>query len=238
MPITGTPARVSAVIAGRRDQRAHDVVAQPLLATQHPGHLVHVGRRAGDDDALLEGAASTGGVQRPAEQEPAQDQRRDADGEEQEEEASRELELGQVGADPDQPGGEHAGVEDPLVLVGARSEDVARVGADQPQHQQPAAHHQRAGQAEGVGDLDDRRVEDREAVAAQRGGRPGKTHGDEVGDERRRRQVAQCPVGGAGDEGEPALGQQGHATLAPSPRPLTDYQRVTMHGVTSQASAW
>ena len=221
MPITGTPGHGSAVSSWRRHQRPDDVVAEPLLAPEHAGHLVDVRRRTGDDHPLVERPSGPGGVQGATQQEPAQDERGDADGEEQEEEAAGELELGEVGADPDQAGGEHAGVEDPLVLVGARSEDVARVGTDQPQHQQPAAHHERSGQAEGVGDLDGRRVEDREPVAAQRGGRTGEADGQEVGDERRRCQVAQRPVRGTGDEGEAALGEQGHPTPAPSPCLLT-----------------
>ncbi len=125
MPMTGTPAPVWVVPSAAGHQGAHHVVAEPCLATQHAGDLVDVRRRAGDDDALLEGAASAGGVERRRSRNRPRISVGTPMSEQQEVEPARELELGQVGPDADETGGEHAGVEDPLVLVGAGTEDVA-----------------------------------------------------------------------------------------------------------------
>ena len=124
--------------------RADDVVAEPRLAAQHPRDLVDVRCRAGDDHALLEAPGDPGAVQRPPSDQRPSEQQRDADDEREQEEAAGERELGEVAADADQAGGQQAGVEDPLVLVGAGAEDVGTVAAVEVDEGEPSQGEERS----------------------------------------------------------------------------------------------
>ena len=61
---------------------------------------------------------------------------------------ARQLELGQVAADPDRPGRDQARVEDALVLVGAGAERAVAVAAAEADGDDPAQDDQRSNDAE------------------------------------------------------------------------------------------
>ena len=67
-------------LAGLGGQRADHLVAEPGLASQHRGDLIDVSLCAGDHHTVLERAELAGPLEAAAQQEPAQDQDRDADG--------------------------------------------------------------------------------------------------------------------------------------------------------------
>ena len=120
----------------------------------------------------------------------ADEQGRHAEAEGEQEEAAGELELREVAGDADQPGGEQAGVEHPLVLVGAGAEDVVAVAADGGDDHQPAQQHERARDLEGRRDVG-AVVEDVEPVATQDGEREDADHHEQVEDQGRDREVSE-----------------------------------------------
>ena len=86
----------------------------------------------------------------------------------QEEEAARELVLGQEAADPHQACGEPGRLEDQLVLLGTGSEEVTGVGTDGEQHGGPADEERARGDADDVDDVG-RRPEEGELLPPDHG---------------------------------------------------------------------
>lgn len=86
-PSTGTR-RGHGHVVGRRHDGPDDVVAQPALATQHPGHLVDLRWSTAEDYALEQAATLVEPVDEPAQQVAAEKQERHPDDEREEEQAS------------------------------------------------------------------------------------------------------------------------------------------------------
>ncbi len=124
-------------------ERAEDGVAEPRLATQHGRDLVDVPRVTREDHFLLEVASLAAALDGAPQPQATEHEQRCPDHEDQQEEPPRQLVLGEVAADPHQAGAEHRRLDDALVLLGTRTEDVAGVAT----HDQPARRATRTGAA-------------------------------------------------------------------------------------------
>ncbi len=122
----------------RRQHRPDDLVAEPALPREDRDDVVDVARGPGDDDPRREPPLLVGAVDGLAGRPPPRDEQRDADDEDEHEEAARQLELGEVGRDPDQPGGDAGRREDAGVLGRADPEVGPGVGTGQGVDEHPA----------------------------------------------------------------------------------------------------
>ena len=124
------PVRVSelALVGG---DAADDGVAEPGLALEHVGDRFDAARGAGDEDAADERPRGAHPLDHAATGEPADQQQRDAEREQQHVETARQREPGQEAADAHEAGGADRRRDDAAVLVGAGREAALVVGAAQ-----------------------------------------------------------------------------------------------------------
>ena len=95
---------------------------------------------------LVEVPGAAQALDDPARDEPADEQQQHADREEEDEEPPGEGVLHEEGHRRDEGRGEEGGVDDELELLGARAEDVALVGAEDREHDDPRRDEEAARQ--------------------------------------------------------------------------------------------
>ncbi|HMY08977.1 MAG TPA: hypothetical protein PKE34_05030 [Marmoricola sp.] len=117
---------------------ANHVVTQPGLPLEHPAHLIDMALGANDHHSITQVALGPGSLDELPNHISSQQQQHCTQGESDQEEAARQLLLGQIADQAGQCCRHSRGVEHPLVFVHPGTKDIVAIPAHDPGDQQPA----------------------------------------------------------------------------------------------------